>query len=87
MPRKPEQHIPVTQDTEQEFMVTCASFGEMGHADHKWVKVRPSLVNRFRDKMTIDMSGKKAAAIELPYRTMTRNVSPWEDYEYPGDVE
>lgn len=82
MARAVERPIDVQSEAVQEFRIVCGAAGEVGHHEHVWVKKKPSLIERFREKLTRDVTGRKQAPVELPYKTQTRMVSPWEDYEY-----
>ena len=85
MPRPEEPAVVVKGETRIEIRIVCASVGEIGHADHVWTKQRVSLAKRFMEKLTRDMQGRKAAVIELPYKTQVRVVSDWEDYDHSDD--
>ena len=76
--REPEPQVAVVSDVQQEYRVTCASFGEIGHHDHHWIKDRYSLAVRYADKKAKDVQGTQMAQVELPFLIQTRVVSPWE---------
>ena len=69
-----------------ETRIVCASFGDMGHHNHLWVKDE-GLALRYRDKLTKDIVNKAAAVLELPYKVETRQVSDWQTVEVVEVVE
>lgn len=72
----------VTGTSVIEARVVCQSFGKApGHHEHKWAKEGVANVKRYAVKLTNDMTGQKAAPLELPYRIQVRSVTPWNDVD------